>query len=49
MWRAKNAEANIPKRIKTDKLKSYVGAIDRVFCGKVKHIQSEGLAAEINN
>ena len=49
MRRAKNAAANPPKRIKTDKLKSYAGAIDWVFGGKVKHIQSEDLAAEINN
>ena len=49
MRRAKNAAANLPKRIKTDKLKSYPGAIDWVFGGEVQHIQSEGLASEINN
>ena len=49
MRRAKNAAANPPKRIKTDKLKSYNGAIDWVFGGRVQHVQSEGLAAEINN
>lgn len=49
MRRAKNAAANLPKRIKSDKLKSYAGAIDWVFGGEVQHVQSEGLAAEINN
>ena len=49
MRRAKNAAANLPKRIKTDRLKSYPGAIDWVFGGEVQHIQSEGLASEINN
>ena len=49
MRRAKNAAANLPKRIKTDKLKSYAPAIDWVFGGEVEHVQSEGLASEINN
>lgn len=49
MRRAMNASVNPPKRIKTDKLKSYAGAIDWVFGGKVEHVQSEGLASETNN
>ena len=41
--------ATIPKRIKTDKLRSYNVGIDAEFGGEVKHIQSEGLSAELNN
>ena len=39
----------LPKRIKTDKLRSYISAIEDLFGADVKHVQSEGLAAEINN
>ena len=49
MRKARENSATIPKRIKTDKLRSYNEGIDAVFGGEVKHIQSEGLAAEPNN
>ena len=39
----------LPKRIKTDKLRSYISAIEDLFGADVKHVQSEGLAAEVNN
>ena len=38
-----------PKTIKTDRLKSYPPAIRGVFGDKVKHVQSDGIAAEVNN
>lgn len=49
MRRAQEASGNLPKTIKTDRLKSYIDAIERVFGGDVKHVQSEGLRAEVNN
>ena len=47
--KAAHNSATIPKTIKTDRLRSYDAAIDAVFGGEVKHIKSDGLAAEINN
>ena len=48
MEKAKATAAEPPKSIKTDKLRSYNRAIANVF-PDAKHIQSEGLAAELNN
>ena len=39
----------LPKTIKTDKLRSYISAVEDLFGADVKHVQSEGLAAEVNN
>ena len=47
--KARQNAANLPKTIKTDRLKSYIGAIEREFGADVKHVQSEGLRAAINN
>ena len=47
--RALANSANPPKRIKTDRLASYIDAIERVFGGEVEHVQSEGIRAELNN
>ena len=49
MRKAARASANLPKTIKTDKLRSYEDGIERVFGGAVKHVQSEGIRAELNN
>ena len=49
MRRAMEASENLPKTIKTDRLKSYVDGIERVFGGDVQHIQSQGIRAEVNN
>ena len=49
MRKAQKAAANTPKTVKTDKLKSYIGAIEDVWGGDVKHVQSEGIRAELNN
>jgi hypothetical protein len=46
--KAAAAAANPPERITTDKLPSYVPAIEKVF-PKAKHTQSEGIRAELNN
>ena len=46
--KAAAAAANPPERITTDKLPSYVPAIEKVF-PTVKHTQSEGIRAEVNN
>ena len=46
---ARDATANLPRRIRTDRMKSYPSAIKRVFDGKVKHAQTDGLAAVVNN
>ena len=43
-----NAE-NVPKRIKTDRLRSYISAIEDIYGADVKHVQSDGITAEINN
>lgn len=48
MRKAKEAAAEPPKTVKTDKLRSYTAAIGTVF-PDAKHIKSEGLAAELNN
>ena len=39
----------LPKTIKTDRLKSYISAIEDLFGADVKHIQSDGITAEVNN
>ena len=49
MRKAARSSANLPKTIKTDKLRSYEDGIERVFGGDVKHVQSEGIRAELNN
>ena len=49
MRMAKDAAANLPKRIRTDRMKSYPSAIKKVFDGKVEHVQTDGLAAVVNN
>lgn len=46
--KAKAAAAKAPEVIRSDKLTSYVPAIKKVF-PNTKHLQSEGLSAEINN
>ncbi len=46
---AKDAAVNLPMSIRTDRMKSYPSAIKNVFDGKVKHVQTDGLAAVINN
>ncbi len=46
--KAAAAAASPPERITTDKLPSYVPAIEEVF-PKAKHTQSEGIRAELNN
>ena len=48
MRKASLAAAKPPKTIKTDRLASYPGAIDKVF-PETKHIQSDGIRAEVNN
>ena len=48
MRKAKEAAANTPEVIRTDKLTSYTPAIKKLF-PKTKHLQSEGLTAEVNN
>ncbi len=49
MRMAKDAAANLPVSIRTDRMKSYPSAIKKVFDGKVEHVQTDGLAAVINN
>ena len=46
---ARDAADNLPKRTRTDRMKSYPSAIKRVFNGKVEHVQTDGLAAVVNN
>ena len=46
--KAQAQAANAPEVIRTDKLKSYIPAIRKVF-PKTQHLQSEGLRAEVNN
>ena len=48
MRKASLAAAKPPKTIKTDRLASYPGAIDKVF-PETRHIQSDGIRAEVNN
>ena len=40
---------HVPETIKTDRLKSYEGAIEDLFGADVKHIQSDGIRAAVNN
>ena len=49
MRKARANSVNPPKRIKTDRLNSYIDAIERVFGADVEHVQSEGITAELNN
>ena len=49
MEKARRAAGNLPKRIKTDKLGSYIGGIDSTFGGEVEHVQSDGIRALVNN
>ena len=48
MRKAANAASEPPESITTDKLRSYNSAVKKVF-PEAKHVQSEGLAAEVNN
>ena len=48
MNKAKEASAEPPKSIKTDKWRAYNKAIANVF-PDAKHVQAEGLTAELNN
>ena len=41
--------ANPPKVIKTDRLKSYISAIEDLYGADVKHVQSDGIRAAVNN
>lgn len=47
--KAKANATNLPKEIKTDRLRSYIDGIEQVFGADVKHIQSDGIHAEVNN
>ena len=49
MRKGANNAWDLPKTIKTDKLRSYIPAIEDLFGADVKHVQSEGLAEEVNN
>ena len=49
MEKASRAAGNQPKRIKTDKLRSYIGGIDSTFRGQVEHVKSDGIRALVNN
>ena len=46
---AKGRAFKVPKSIVTDGLRAYIDGIERVFGGDTRHIQSQGLRAEINN
>ena len=46
--KALRAAGKPPKSIKTDKLRSYTAAMDAEF-PEIKHIQSQGMKAEVNN
>ena len=48
MRKASLAAVAPPKTIKTDRLASYPGAIDKVF-PETRHVQSDGIRAEVNN
>ena len=48
MEKAAAASATEPKTIKTDRLRNYPNAINLVF-PNTKHVQSDGIRAEINN
>ena len=50
MKMARESAANPPKSIRTDRMKSYPRAIKTVFgAGNVEYIQTDGIAAEVNN
>ena len=50
LFRRAQANAdNVPKRIKTDRLRSYIPAIEDLYGADVKHVQSDGITAEVNN
>ena len=49
MRMAKNAAMNLPRRIRTDRMKSYPAAIRKVFGRRVEHVKTDGLAAVVNN
>ena len=49
MRKAAANAARVPKVIKTDKLGSYLWGIEDVFGADTKHVQSEGIRAELNN
>ena len=40
---------DLPKRIKTDRLRSHISAIEDLFGADVMRVQSDGITAEINN
>ena len=41
--------ASGPKEVRTDRLKSYISAVDDIFGADAKHIQTDGIRAEVNN
>ena len=47
--KAKRSASTAPKEVITDKLRAYEDGIERVFGAATKHIQSEGIRAELNN
>ncbi len=47
--RAAQVAGGPPKRIITDRLASYIDGIERVFGADTKHVQSQGIRAEVNN
>ena len=49
LYKAMQNADHTPKSIKSDKLPSYEWAIKNLFGNQVKHVQSDGIRAEINN
>lgn len=49
MRKARANSATVPKRIKTDRLRSYDEGVDAVFAGEAEHIKSDGITAAVNN
>ena len=49
MRKAKEAAANLPEVIRTDQLRSYGPAIQKLFGKNTKHLLSQGIRAEVNN
>lgn len=47
--KARANAVTLPKTIKTDRLASYIDASERVFGADVKHVQSDGIRAAVNN
>ena len=41
--------ASGPKEVRTDRLKSYISAVDDIFGSDAKHIQTDGIRAEVHN